>query len=186
MVGFGVGGGSPSSDMPNLAVLPALSVTTAVCLDSDVSGTLKAKVKLPLSSVGGESDMATSSNFSDVVLLMAKPCPVTVTSWPISGNSGSRLIVGRTLKLAAADSARAPPKIALKSWLPAVVSGMMNGAEKLPKPLLVISSSVSLPSNSSLMFPLVGKPVPLTLTVLPGETGDGAAFMSGSTVNRKP
>src|SRR4030042_412596 len=109
---LGACGAEPSSsrdvpDMPRVATLPALSVAVITWSSFELFGILNVWLKLPLalvvSGLSGGEFMVISSYLMETWLLVAKPLPLSVTSPPISGCSGSRIILGVTLELGEAD-----------------------------------------------------------------------------------
>src|SRR4030042_1328979 len=193
---LGACGAEPSSsrdvpDMPRVATLPALSVAVITWSSFELFGILNVWLKLPLalvvSGLSGGEFMVISSYLMETWLLVAKPLPLSVTSPPISGCSGSRIILGWTWRLALMSPMNMSSVIALNSCLPAMVSGMVNWASKLPLSLAMMLSLVSLPSKLILMSSfLAGKPVPLMVTLEPGEADDGVTLMLDRTVKVKP
>ena len=94
--------------------------------------------------------------------------------------------LGPTLRLALMSPSDTSSTAALNSCLPAMVLGISKSALKLPTTLVLTASLVSLSSKLSITSLLAGKPLPLMVTLEPGELDDGLTFMSGSTVKVKP
>lgn len=129
--------------------------------------------------------MTISLNMMDTRTFGAKPRPVMVTLFPAWGIGGLAEIVGITSMVAGVIGLVTFDDVAEITCSPAVILGTEKSIMKVPFLLVIPLVLMALPSSVIGATLSDGKPVPLIVTLPPGDVESGRTLRWETTVNEK-